>query len=112
MLERNARCLSGQPSTRLSARPEGQLVIVSVYSRQLLCLFPQHGPGPKHRRPIRLEPWQQKIVANEPEAFLRGLIHSDGCRFINRVHINGTTYAYPRDNFTSARLDEFVGPKY
>lgn len=46
------------------------------------CLLPQHGPGRKHLRPIRLEPWQSEIVAGAHELFLRGLIHSDGCRIV------------------------------
>jgi hypothetical protein len=44
--------------------------------------LPQHGPGPKHRRLIALEPWQQEIVDSETEEFICGLIHSDGCRVV------------------------------
>ena len=47
------------------------------------CLFPQHGAGRKHLRPIALEQWQREIVQREPEVFLRGLFHSDGCRITN-----------------------------
>src|SRR5437763_14247652 len=85
--------------------PSSRCGVVSVYSRQLPCLFPQHGPGPKHRRRIELVPWQRRLVSRAPEAFLRGLIHSDGSRFINRVTIKGKTYSYPRYNFTSASDD-------
>lgn len=46
------------------------------------CLFPQHGPGRKHLRPIVLAPWQEEIVTRERKAFIRGLIHSDGCRIV------------------------------
>lgn len=46
-----------------------------------------------------------QIVRDQPEDFLRGLIHSDGCRFINRVHIKGKSYKYPRYNFTNASAD-------
>jgi len=60
-------------------------VDVSVYSSHLSCLFPQHGPGRKHDRPIALEPWQADLVREAPWAFLRGLMHSDGCFFINRT---------------------------
>lgn len=63
---------------------------VSSYWKHWPCLFPQQGPGPKHSRPIRLERWQDEIVREHPEAFLRGLIHSDGCRAANRVR--GRTY--------------------
>ncbi|WP_427894214.1 helix-turn-helix domain-containing protein [Kribbella sp. GL6] len=47
------------------------------------CLFPQHGPGLKHRRKIELADWQREIVAKYPEQLLRGLFQSDGCRFMN-----------------------------
>ena len=55
-------------------------VVVSHYSKHWPCLFPQHGPGKKHTRPIRLEPWQQALVKQATEDFIRGLIDSDGCR--------------------------------
>lgn len=63
-------------------RQQKGCVVVSLYSKHWPCLFPQHGPGKKHSRPIRLEPWQQEIVAEATEDFVRGLIHSDGCRVI------------------------------
>ncbi len=47
------------------------------------CLFPQHGPGRKHQRPIILADWQREIVARHPGRFVRGLFHSDGCRITN-----------------------------
>jgi hypothetical protein len=43
-------------------------------------LFPQHGPGRKHLRPIILEPWQRAIVERHPAEFVRGCLESDGCR--------------------------------
>jgi hypothetical protein len=55
---------------------------VSMYWQHWPCLFPQHGPGKKHLRPIRLEPWQGAIVAGNPHLFVRGLVHSDGCRIV------------------------------
>jgi hypothetical protein len=68
------------------------------------CLFPQHGSGPKHLRPIVLEEWQERIALREhPEALLRGLIHSDGCRFQNRV--KGGRYSYTRYMFTNESSD-------
>jgi hypothetical protein len=47
-------------------------------------VFPQHGPGRKHERAIVLEPWQRGVLDAEPWAFLRGLLHSEGCRTVNR----------------------------
>jgi hypothetical protein len=58
---------------------------VEVYSfwRSWICLFPQHGPGKKHDREIRLDEWQLDLAERWPERLLRGLIQSDGCRFQN-----------------------------
>jgi hypothetical protein len=64
-------------------RPEPSLVELSVYSKAWPCLFPQHGPGRKHLRVIHLADWQRELVKRHPEPLLRGLIHSDGSRFIN-----------------------------
>ena len=57
---------------------------VEVYldSKHWPCLFPQHGPGKKHLRSIRLEPWQEVLVKEATEEFVRGLIDSDGCRVV------------------------------
>ena len=40
-----------------------------------------------------------------PELLLRGLIHSDGCRFTNGVPVRGTRYAYPPYTFSNASED-------
>ncbi len=61
-------------------RPGSRCVDVSMWSKHWPCFFPQHGPGRKHLRPIRLAPWQQTIVAAKRKSFVRGLIHSDGTR--------------------------------
>lgn len=78
---------------------------VKAYSKHWLCLFPQHGPGRKHERAIVLEAWQREIVAEFPEQFIRGLIHSDGCRVCNvAVRTRGdktTRYYYSRYHFTN-----------
>lgn len=76
--------------------------VISSYSRAWPCYFPQHGPGRKHLRRIALEPWQQTIVDQHGEEFLRGLIHSDGCRCINRVY---GKYFYPRYLFSQVSDD-------
>jgi hypothetical protein len=85
--------------------PRSRCAVASVYSTELVSLFPQHGPGVKHLREIRLTEWQAEIVAADTEHFLRGLIHSDGCRFVNRVRRGRKTYEYPRYNFTNASDD-------
>jgi hypothetical protein len=76
-------------------------VEIGCSSKRWPLLFPQHGPGPKHTRPIHLVPWQERAVARYPWQFLRGLIHSDGCRVINRV--NGGEY--PRYFFSQVSDD-------
>jgi hypothetical protein len=53
-----------------------------MWSKHWPCFIPQHGPGRKHLRRIELEQWQATIVAGHREAFLRGLIHSDGTRIV------------------------------
>src|SRR5437588_309355 len=46
------------PANRVGRVVEpGSWVEVGAYSRQWPCLFPQHGPGRKHHRPIVLVPW-------------------------------------------------------
>jgi hypothetical protein len=69
------------------------------------CLLPQHGPGKKHERPIVLTSWQQAIVEEHPWPLIRGLIHSDGCRALNRVTIRGVRYTYPRYFFANESAD-------
>lgn len=76
---------------------------VYAYWKHWPCVFPQHGIGPKHRRPILLAPWQVAIVRQHPRELLRGLIHSDGCRVINRV--SGGKYEYPRYFFSNFSKD-------
>ncbi|MFI8498736.1 helix-turn-helix domain-containing protein [Streptomyces sp. NPDC085524] len=78
---------------------------VKVYSKHVECLFPQHGPGRKHDRRIVLEDWQQEIVDAHPWEFIRGLIHSDGCRITNWTVRNGKRYEYPRYFFTNKSDD-------
>jgi hypothetical protein len=76
-------------------------VEIGCFSKAWPTFFPQHGPGPKHRRKIELAPWQENIVDRHSRELLRGLIHSDGCRVLNRV--NGRDY--PRYFFTQVSVD-------
>lgn len=80
-------------------------VEVGISSKQLLCLFPQHAPGPKHLRRIELVDWQQRSVERHPEELVRGLIHSDGCRSINTVRRGDRVYRYPRYQFCNHSAD-------
>jgi hypothetical protein len=97
----------GRQPWRAQDRVKNFVRIVS-YWKQWPCLFPQHGPGRKHSRPIVLTGWQWEIVESEPEAFLRGLIQTDGWRGLNRVHVKGRDYAYPRYQFSN-RSDDIRG---
>lgn len=90
----------------LPRNPVGQVdyttwVELTSYSKAWPCLFPQHGPGRKHERPIVLEDWQWRLVERSPELLIRGLIHSDGCRFQN----TGRGWTHPRYVFSNASDD-------
>jgi hypothetical protein len=82
---------------------------VKSYSKHWPCLFPQHGLGKKHTRKIEFADWQQVIVDRYPGDFVRGLIHSDGCRSMNRVRrrFAGSDhwYEYPRYFFANESKD-------
>ena len=95
------------PDNRVTVQPkrgEG-CSDIGLYSKRLPCFFPHHGAGPKHERRIVLTPWQEVIVSKWPGTLLRGLIHSDGCRFTNRVRHAERTYSYPRYGFSNRSDD-------
>ena len=101
IIGRARAAITSVTGNRTSATHRVGCVEVVSYSKHWPCVLPQHGLGPKHLRPIRLEPWQRTVVAAEPGSFLAGLIHSDGCRCMNRV--NGRNY--PRYFFTNLSAD-------
>jgi hypothetical protein len=117
-------CCDAWPGLILAAKDATRQVMPasSVFSRQCIgmtevkstskhwpCLFPQHGPGRKHTRKIELAEWQQVIVDRYPGDFVRGLIHSDGYRGMNRVRrvFAGSDhwYEYPRYLFVNMSQD-------
>ncbi len=105
-----ARCVNPDAVVRTHVRAGQACVVVSSYARSWLSLFPQHGPGRKHERAIELAVWQREVVDRFPEAFLRGLIHSDGCRTVNRFFVelpSGRTveYEYVRYFFSNLSVD-------
>jgi hypothetical protein len=84
--------------------------ILSISHPGIGAAFPQHGSGPKHTRRTALEPWQRAFTETHPRALIRGLIHSDGCRVINRFRTalpSGrlAEYAYPRYFFSNVSTD-------
>src|SRR5262245_1922679 len=68
---------------------------VSSFWKHWPCLLPQHGAERKHHRPINLTAWQREITERHPWRLIRGLIHSDGSRFINPVRHARRKYRYP-----------------
>ncbi|MFI5708009.1 transcriptional regulator [Kribbella sp. NPDC051620] len=86
----------------------GYTAVVS-YWKHWPCLFPQHGPGPKHQREIKLTNWQTTLVTEHPGLFLRGLFNSDGCRVANWATrpVGGELkrYEYPRYQFSNESAD-------
>lgn len=97
------------PASKVSSVQRIGCAQIKSYSTHWTCLFPQHGPGRKHERSIALAAWQQEIVDARPGPFLRGLIHSDGCRVTNwtrrRVAGELKRYEYSRYFFTNKSLD-------
>jgi hypothetical protein len=100
------------PSVRPAARCDRveRRVNVIAGSKRWPSLFPQMGRGRKHERPIVLAPWQETIVERHTWSFVRGLIHSDGCRTVKRFktrlpsgHV--AEYAYPRYFFSNLSSD-------
>jgi hypothetical protein len=92
-------------SARAAKRSRSQCVDVSMWSKHWPCLIPQHGKGAKHDRPIQLTPWQLELVKRQRRAFLRGLIHSDGCRIIAREQSSSGTREAPRYVFSNRSED-------
>ena len=98
-----------KPASRPHTRRVPGAVVTTVSWKHWPCLFPQHGSGRKHEREIALEDWQADIVRAFPDAFLRGLFHSDGARVKNwatRV-VGGEKrrYEYPRWQFSNRSDD-------
>lgn len=91
--------------SNVSVDKRSNCLSIRSYGPLWRCLFPQHDHGRKHHRRIELAGWQREIVDRHPGALLRGLIHSDGWRGLNRVRVGGKTYAYPRYQFSNRSDD-------
>lgn len=108
--ERIAELITGvRPAAVPVAQARDGCLVTSAEWKHWACLFPQHGPGRKHERPIVLTPWQRAIVEPHPAPFLRGLFHSDGCRVRNwatrTVAGEKKWYDYPRWQFSNNSAD-------
>ncbi|MEF9903161.1 helix-turn-helix domain-containing protein [Streptomyces sp. P9-A2] len=98
-----------RPGIGIYTQQKQGCVMITSYSPHWPQLFPRHGPGKKHDRSIALQSWQQALVDEHPWEFVRGLIHSDGCRIINwttrMVRGERKRYEYPRYFFTNLSAD-------
>jgi hypothetical protein len=101
LMDRCQAAMSALRPNKVMRLPGKGCTEVAALSKHWPCLFPQHGPGRKHTRPIVLTDWQQALVDLDPRPLLAGLLHSDGCRVLNWV--NGTPY--PRYHFANVSDD-------
>jgi hypothetical protein len=94
------RTVGAKPRASRRTTPKGEAIRLVASSPLWTSAFPQHGPGKKHERAIALAGWQQDLVDQFPKQFLRGLVHADGSRVINRFRVSLPSgpreYAYPR----------------
>jgi hypothetical protein len=91
-------------------RMGGSVTAVQANHPALPFALPQHGPGKKHARRIILSEWQREVTQAHPNELLRGLIHSDGCRSVNRFKTKLPSgrvaeYEYPRYFFSNLSAD-------
>jgi len=89
----------------VARRPHYNVTLITCSSKALPVLFPQHGPGRKHNRRICFAPWQRPITFVHAEELVRGLIHSDGSRFIAKQRSKARIYRYPRYCFKNKSSD-------
>jgi hypothetical protein len=92
------------PGRRARSHPstQGESNVLCISHPAVLKAFPQHGPGRKHLRRIELADWQLEFTHTHPGPLIRGLIHSDGCRVINRF----------KTRLPSGRLAEYSYVRY
>lgn len=100
------------PGRRARSSPSttGESDVLAISHPAVLRAFPQHGPGRKHLRPIELTRWQRELTHAHPGTLIRGLIHSDGCRVVNRfkTRLPGgrvAEYSYVRYFFSNLSAD-------
>jgi hypothetical protein len=99
-----------QALVRTDHVPNSHCLHLRITDPSLIGAFPQHGPGKKHERKIELAEWQRVLTHRYPEALIRGLIHSDGSRCINRFKTElpsgrVSAYEYVRYFFTNYSAD-------
>jgi hypothetical protein len=85
--------------------PAPGCMVVGSYWKAWPIVLPQHGPGRKHARRIELTDWQLRLTHAAPEALVRGLIESDGSRYVANQRVGGKVYRYARYDFTNRSED-------
>ncbi len=102
-----ARIIAHLVPRRVGLNRYGHVILVRAYWGGWPAMLPQHGPGKKYQRHIWLAPWQERLVTSHPDPFVRGCIHSDGCR--HRRIVRGKDYpAYSFSNRLSDILKLFA----
>jgi hypothetical protein len=104
-----ATTFSGR-SPRVHPSSSGESDILCISHPAIVRAFPQHGPGRKHLRSIVLADWQLELTHDHPGSLVRGLIHSDGCRVVNRFQTKLPSgrvaeYSYLRYFFSNLSSD-------
>ena len=97
--------IRGGSAPRVKSRGDSRCVAAPSQWRHWPAVLPQHGPGRKHHRAIALTDWQTQLTTVTPEAFVRGLIHSDGSRYVANQRVGGKVYRYSRYEFANRSED-------
>ena len=102
-------CEQSCPDNNVCRVQKQGCVAVKAYSKHWPCLFPSTAPARNTSAPSPSNPGSRQIVDAHPWEFIRGLIHSDGCRITNwTTRIVGgehKRYEYPRYFFTNKSDD-------
>ena len=100
--------IKASPENKVGIEKKAGCFSVQAYSRHWPCLFPQHGAAGN-----TTEDRARRLAASHrrryPGRLARGLFHSDGCRFVNRVRRRisrrRSLVRYPRYMFTNQSDD-------
>ncbi|WP_236003944.1 hypothetical protein [Nonomuraea antri] len=113
LIEEAAAVMAGvMPASSVSRRRRRGCTEVKSYSTHWPCLFPQHGPGMKHTREIKLADWQPRYMFKNESADILALCGQG-------LDLLGVAWRYNnRNELSVARreavelLDAHVGAKY
>lgn len=72
---------------------------VTVNSKKMPVIFPQHGIGKKYTRLIKLSEWQMKYFEENSKYLARGLFHSDGCFYKAESNKNRHYYVFTNNSY-------------